>query len=43
LTDLRDIAVRRGRTAVFHTALEKLCQQHAAKGNFLRRLEKAEL
>jgi hypothetical protein len=43
LTDLRDIAVRRGRTASFHTALEKLRLEHAAKGNFLHRLEKAEL
>jgi hypothetical protein len=43
LTDLRDVAIRQGRTASFHTALEKLRMEHAAKGSFLGRLEKAEL
>ncbi|HET6843292.1 MAG TPA: hypothetical protein VFK06_16685 [Candidatus Angelobacter sp.] len=43
LADLRDVALRQGRTASFHTALEKLRLEHAAKGNFLHRLEKAEL
>jgi len=43
LTDLHDLAVRRGQTAGFQTALEKIRQVHAAKESFLRRLAKADL
>ena len=43
LTDLHDHAVRRGQTAGFQTALEKIRQVHAAKESFLRRLAKANL
>jgi hypothetical protein len=43
LTDLHDLAVRRGQTGGFQTALEKIRQVHAAKESFLRRLAKASL
>jgi hypothetical protein len=43
LTDLHDLAVWRGQTAEFQTALEKIRQVHAAKGSFLRRLAMANL
>ena len=43
LTDLHDLAVCRGQTAGFQTALEKIRQVHAAKESFLRRLAKANL
>jgi hypothetical protein len=43
LTDLHDLAVRRGQTAGFQTALEKIRQVHAAKETFLRRLGMANL
>jgi hypothetical protein len=43
LTDLHDLAVRRGQTAGFQTALRKIRQVHAAKESFLRRLAKANL
>ena len=43
LTDLHDLSVRRGQTAGFQTALEKIRQIHAAKERFLRRLAKANL
>ncbi len=43
LTDLHDVAVRRGQTEGFQTALEKIRQVHAAKESFLRRLAKANL
>ena len=43
LTDMHDFAVRRGQTARFQTALEKIRQTHAAKESFLRRLAKADL
>jgi hypothetical protein len=43
LTDLRDVAVRRGRVPAFQSALEKLRQEHSAKVSFLRRLAKARL
>ncbi len=43
LIDLYDLAVWRGQTAEFQTALEKIRQVHAAKGSFLRRLAKANL
>jgi hypothetical protein len=43
LTDLHDLAVSRGRTAGFQTALVKLRQEHAAKESFLCRLAKANL
>ena len=43
LTDLHDLAVWRGQTAEFQTALEKIRQIHAAKGSFLRRLAMANL
>jgi len=43
LTDMHDFAVRRGQTARFQTALEKIRQAHAAKESFLRRLAKANL
>ena len=43
LTDLHDLAVRRGQTAGFQAALEKVRQVHAAKESFLRRLAKANL
>jgi len=43
LTDLHDLSVRRGQTAGFQTALEKIRQVHAAKESFLRRLAKANL
>jgi hypothetical protein len=43
ITDLRDLALRQGRVAAFQSALEELRRKHAAKGSFLRRLEKAKL
>jgi hypothetical protein len=43
LTDMHDLAVRRGQTARFETALEKIRQAHAAKESFLGRLAKANL
>jgi hypothetical protein len=43
LTDLHDLAVRRGQTVGFQTELEKIRQVHAAKESFLRRLAKANL
>jgi len=43
LIDLHDLAYRRGQTAGFQTALEKIRQAHAAKESFLRRLAKANL
>jgi len=43
LTDLHDLAVRRGQTVGFQTELEKIRQVHAAKESFLRRLTKASL
>lgn len=43
LTDLRDLAVRRGRAPEFQSALEKLRQTHTAKESFLGRLAKAKL
>jgi hypothetical protein len=43
LADLHDLAVRRGQTAGFQTALRKIRQVHAAKESFLRRLAKANL
>jgi hypothetical protein len=43
LTDLHDLAVCRGQTEAFQTALEKIRQVHAAKENLLRRLAKANL
>jgi len=41
--DLHDLAVCRGQTAEFQTALEKIRQVHAAKESFLPRLAKANL
>jgi hypothetical protein len=43
LTDLLELAVRRGQTVGFQTELEKIRQVHAAKESFLRRLAKANL
>jgi hypothetical protein len=43
ITDLRDLALRQGRVAAFQSVLEELRRKHAAKGSFLRRLEKAKL
>jgi hypothetical protein len=43
LTDLHDLAVRRGKSAKFQMELEKIRQTHAAKESFLRRLAKANL
>ena len=43
LTDLHDLAVRRGQTLGFQTELEKIREVHAAKESFLRRLAKANL
>jgi hypothetical protein len=43
LTDLHDLAVRRGKRAKFQMELEKIRQTHAAKENFLHRLAKANL
>jgi hypothetical protein len=43
LTDLHDLAVSRGQTTGFQTALEKIRRVHAAKESFLRRLAKANL
>jgi hypothetical protein len=43
LIDLHDLAVCRGKTPGFQTALEKIRQVHAAKESFLRRLAKASL
>jgi hypothetical protein len=43
LTDLPDLAVRRGKRAKFQIELEKIRQTHAAKENFLRRLAKVNL
>jgi hypothetical protein len=41
LTDLHDLAVRRGKRAQIQMELEKIRQTHAAKENILRRLAKA--
>jgi hypothetical protein len=43
LTDLHDLAVRRGKRAKFQMELEKIRQTHATKESFLRRLAKANL
>ena len=43
LTDLHDLAVRRGKRAKFQMELEKIRQTHAAKENFLRRLANANM
>ena len=43
LTDLHDLAVRRGKRAKFQMELEKIRQTHAAKESFLRRLARANL
>lgn len=43
LTDLRDLAIRRGREFTFDAALEKLCMAHTSKSSFLRRLTEAHL
>lgn len=43
LTDLRDLATRRGREFTFDAALEKLRTAHASKSSFLRRLTEAHL
>jgi hypothetical protein len=43
LTDLHDLAVRRGQALGFQTELEKIRQVHDAKESFLRRLAKANL
>jgi hypothetical protein len=43
LTDLHDLAVRRGREAKFQMEVEKIRQTHAGKESFLRRLTKANL
>jgi hypothetical protein len=43
LTDLRDVAVRRGSLSEFQSALEKLRRAHSSKLSFLRRLTKAKL
>jgi hypothetical protein len=43
LTDLHDLAVRRGKRDEFQMELEKIRQTHAAKESFLRRLAKADL
>jgi hypothetical protein len=43
LIDLRDLAVRQGRVAAFHSALGELRPEHAAKESLLRRLTKAKL
>ncbi|HET6179037.1 MAG TPA: hypothetical protein VFE61_19060 [Candidatus Sulfotelmatobacter sp.] len=43
LTDLHELAVRRGKMAIFQTELESIRQTHAAKESFLRRLAKANL
>ncbi len=43
LSDLHDLAVRRGQTAGFQTALAKVRQVHAAKESLLRRVAKANL
>jgi len=43
LTDLHDLAVRRGKRAKFQMELEKIRQTHVAKESFLRRLAKANL
>ena len=43
LTDLHDLAVRRGKRAKFQMELEQIRQTHAAKESFLRRLAKANL
>jgi len=43
LTDLHDLAVRRGKRTKFQMELEKIRQTHAAKESFLRRLAKANL
>lgn len=43
ITDLRDLALRQGRVAAFQSVLDELRREHAAKGSFLQRLEKAKL
>jgi len=43
LVDLHDLAVRQGDETGFQLTMEELCQTHAAKGAFLRRLAKANL
>ncbi len=43
MTDLRDIALRRGRVNEFRAMVEALRRLHSAKGNFLHRLTKEKL
>ena len=43
VSDLRDIALRRGSMAAFQSVLDQLRQRHHAKESFLRRLAKAKL
>ena len=43
LTDLHDLAIRRGREFAFDAALEKLRTAHSSKSSFLRRLTEARL
>ena len=43
LTDLHDLAVRRGKRAKFQMELGKIWQAHPVKESFLRRLAKANL
>lgn len=43
LTDLHDLAIRRGREFKFDAALEKLRTAHTSKSSFLRRLTEAHL
>jgi hypothetical protein len=43
LTDLHDLAIRRGDETGFQLTMEELRKTHAAKGAFLRRLAKANL
>ncbi len=43
LTDLHDLAIRRGREFTFDAALEKLRTAHSSKSSFLRRLTEARL
>jgi hypothetical protein len=43
LTDLSDLAVRKGHVAAFKSALNEIRRKHTAKESFLRRLVKAKL
>lgn len=43
LIDLRDLAVRQGEVAAFHSVVGELRQEHAAKESLLRRLAKVKL